>query len=80
MEDWRLPLVEAGVDVLHCSQRRFWDPEFPEIDGENGLNCVAVWPGHLRAGYTVSLGNVALDSSWSICDYMSYRSQVVSPR
>jgi hypothetical protein len=42
MEDWLLPLVEAGVDVLHCSQRRFWDPEFPEIDGENGLNCVAV--------------------------------------
>ena len=22
------PLVEAGVDVFHCSQRRFWEPEF----------------------------------------------------
>ncbi|MCZ6319203.1 12-oxophytodienoate reductase, partial [Escherichia coli] len=23
MTDWLLPLVEAGVDILHCSQRRF---------------------------------------------------------
>ncbi len=29
MTDWLAPLVEAGVDVLHCSQRRFWEPEFP---------------------------------------------------
>lgn len=38
MTDWLLPLVEAGANVLHCSQRRFWDPEFPEIDGKDGLN------------------------------------------
>ena len=38
IEQWLGPLVEAGVDVLHCSQRRFWEPEFPEIDGEHGLN------------------------------------------
>lgn len=31
MSDWLLPLVEAGVDVLHCSQRRFWEAEFPEM-------------------------------------------------
>lgn len=24
MEEWLLPLSEAGVDVFHCSQRRFW--------------------------------------------------------
>ena len=30
--------VDAGVDCLHVSQRRYWEPEFPEIDGENGLN------------------------------------------
>src|SRR5690606_12663877 len=38
MEQWLAPLVEAGVDILHCSQRRFWEAEFPEIDGAQGLN------------------------------------------
>jgi len=28
METWLLPLAEAGVDIFHCSQRRFWEPEF----------------------------------------------------
>ena len=27
--------VDAGVDVLHASQRRWWEPEFPEVDGQN---------------------------------------------
>ena len=32
---WRpgcTPLVEAGADVFHCSQRRFWEPEFEGSD------------------------------------------------
>ena len=28
LEAWLAPLAEAGVDVFHCSQRRFWEPEF----------------------------------------------------
>ncbi len=32
MEDWLLPLKEAGVDIFHCSQRRFWEPEFEGSD------------------------------------------------
>ncbi|MGY4349034.1 2,4-dienoyl-CoA reductase-like NADH-dependent reductase (Old Yellow Enzyme family) [Bradyrhizobium sp. GM7.3] len=60
MSDWLLPLVEAGVDVLHCSQRRFWEPEFPEIDGENGLNC-AGWAKKLTGAATISVGSVGLD-------------------
>lgn len=60
MADWLLPLVEAGVDVLHCSQRRFWEPEFPEIDGENGLNC-AGWAKKLTGAATISVGSVGLD-------------------
>jgi hypothetical protein len=36
--DWLVPLVEAGVDVLHCSRRRSEEPEFPESDRENGWN------------------------------------------
>ena len=60
MADWLLPLVEAGVDVLHCSQRRFWEPEFPEIDGETGLNC-AGWAKKLTGATTISVGSVGLD-------------------
>jgi 2,4-dienoyl-CoA reductase-like NADH-dependent reductase (Old Yellow Enzyme family) len=59
MEDWLLPLVEAGVNVLHCSQRRFWEPEFPEIDGENGLN-FAGWAKRLTGALTISVGSVGL--------------------
>ena len=28
LEAFLAPLVDAGVDVFHCSQRRFWLPEF----------------------------------------------------
>lgn len=59
MADWLVPLVEAGVDVLHCSQRRFWEPEFPEIDGEDGLN-FAGWAKKLTGAATISVGSVGL--------------------
>ncbi|MFW2349010.1 12-oxophytodienoate reductase [Qipengyuania sp.] len=28
MQRWLDPLVRAGVDIFHASQRRFWEPEF----------------------------------------------------
>ena len=59
MTDWLMPLVEAGVDVLHCSQRRFWEPEFPDIDGEQGLN-FAGWAKKLTGAATISVGSVGL--------------------
>jgi 2,4-dienoyl-CoA reductase-like NADH-dependent reductase (Old Yellow Enzyme family) len=59
MADWLLPLAEAGVDVFHCSQRRFWEPEFPEIDGEDGLN-FAGWAKKLTGAATISVGSVGL--------------------
>ena len=59
MADWLAPLVEAGADVLHCSQRRFWDPEFPEVDGEAGLN-FAGWAKKLTGAATISVGSVGL--------------------
>ncbi len=59
MTDWLAPLVEAGVDVLHCSQRRFWEPEFPEIDGQAGLN-FAGWAKKLTGAATISVGSVGL--------------------
>lgn len=63
MTDWLLPLVEAGVDVLHCSQRRFWEPEFPEVDGETGLN-FAGWAKKLTGAATISVGSVGLSGEF----------------
>ncbi|NDW06211.1 NADH:flavin oxidoreductase [Jiella pacifica] len=63
MTDWLAPLVEAGVDILHCSQRRFWEPEFPEIDGEEGLN-FAGWAKRLTGAATISVGSVALSGDF----------------
>lgn len=63
MTDWLAPLVEAGVDILHCSQRRFWEPEFPEIDGAEGLN-FAGWAKKLTGAATISVGSVGLNSDF----------------
>ena len=63
MADWLVPLVEAGADVLHCSQRRFWESEFPEIDGELGLN-FAGWAKKLTGAATISVGSVGLSSDF----------------
>ncbi len=63
MTDWLAPLVEAGVDILHCSQRRFWQPEFPEIDGEGGLN-FAGWAKKLTGAATISVGSVGLSGDF----------------
>jgi 2,4-dienoyl-CoA reductase-like NADH-dependent reductase (Old Yellow Enzyme family) len=63
MSAWLLPLVEAGVDVLHCSQRRFWEPEFPEVDGDRGLN-FAGWAKKLTGAVTISVGSVGLSGDF----------------
>ena len=63
MTDWLAPLVDAGVDILHCSQRRFWQPEFPDIDGQTGLN-FAGWAKKLTGAATVSVGSVGLSGDF----------------
>ena len=63
MTDWLNPLVDAGVDILHCSQRRFWQAEFPEIDGDTGLN-FAGWAKKLTGAATISVGSVGLNSDF----------------
>ena len=63
MTDWLVPLVEAGVDVLHCSQRRFWEPEFPQIDGPTGLN-FAGWAKKLTGARTITVGSVGLSGEF----------------
>jgi 2,4-dienoyl-CoA reductase-like NADH-dependent reductase (Old Yellow Enzyme family) len=55
MEDWLRPLADAGADVFHCSQRRFWEPEFEGSD----LN-FAGWAKKLIGKPTITVGSVGL--------------------
>jgi len=55
MEAWLAPLVDAGADMLHCSQRRFWEPEF---DGSD-LN-FAGWAKKLAGVPSITVGSVGL--------------------
>jgi 2,4-dienoyl-CoA reductase-like NADH-dependent reductase (Old Yellow Enzyme family) len=53
------PLSDAGVDVFHCSQRRFWEPEFEGSD----LN-LAGWTRKLTGKPTITVGSVGLDADF----------------
>lgn len=55
MEAWLNPLADAGVDIFHCSQRRFWEPEFEGSD----LN-FAGWAKKLTGKPTITVGSVGL--------------------
>ena len=57
LEAFLAPLVEAGVDVFHASQRRFWLPEF---EGQGPMN-LAGWTKKLTGKPTISVGSVGLD-------------------
>ncbi len=64
MSAWLTPLVDAGADALHCSQRRFWEPEFPEVDGAQGLN-LAGWAKKLTGAASISVGSVGLSGDFT---------------
>jgi 2,4-dienoyl-CoA reductase-like NADH-dependent reductase (Old Yellow Enzyme family) len=55
MEAWLQPLAEAGADMFHCSQRRFWEPEFEGSE----LN-FAGWAKKLTGRPTITVGSVGL--------------------
>ncbi len=57
LKQWVLPLSEAGVDIFHCSQRRFWEPEFEGSD----LN-FAGWVKKITQKPTITVGSVGLSS------------------
>jgi 2,4-dienoyl-CoA reductase-like NADH-dependent reductase (Old Yellow Enzyme family) len=59
MGAWLLPLAEAGVDLFHCTQRRFWDPEFTGSD----LN-FAGWAKRLTGKSTITVGSVGLSGDF----------------
>jgi len=59
MEAWLVPLAGAGVDIFHCSQRRFWEPEFVGSD----LN-FAGWVKKLTGKITITVGSVGLSGDF----------------
>ena len=59
MVAWLGPLVDAGADMIHCSQRRFWEPEF---DGSD-LN-FAGWVKKLLHVPTITVGSVGLSGDF----------------
>ncbi|MGF7049543.1 2,4-dienoyl-CoA reductase-like NADH-dependent reductase (Old Yellow Enzyme family) [Paenibacillus sp. DS2015] len=59
LERFLAPLSVAGVDIFHCSTRRFWLPEFEGSD----LN-LAGWTHKLTGKPAISVGSVGLDSEF----------------
>ncbi|MDY7220055.1 NADH:flavin oxidoreductase [Denitrificimonas sp. JX-1] len=67
------PLVNAGVDIFHCSTRRFWEPEFEGSD----LN-LAGWTKQLTGKPTITVGSVGLDGS-EFTSFLAGTKEVAQP-
>jgi 2,4-dienoyl-CoA reductase-like NADH-dependent reductase (Old Yellow Enzyme family) len=59
LERWLAPLTEAGVDIFHCSTRRFWEPEF-----EGSPLNLAGWTKKLTGKPVITVGSVGLDNDF----------------
>lgn len=53
------PISDAGVDIFHCSTRRFWEPEF---EGSS-LN-LAGWTRKLLGKPVITVGSVSLNEEF----------------
>ncbi len=54
-----LPLSEAGVDIFHCSTRRFWEPGF-----EGSPLTLAGWTKKITNKPVIAVGSVGLDCTF----------------
>ena len=59
LEQFLQPLCDAGVDVFHCSTRRFWLPEFEGSD----LN-LAGWTKKITGKPCITVGSVSLEDEF----------------
>ena len=59
LEQFLAPLSDAGVDIFHCSQRRFWEPEFESSE----LN-LAGWTRKITGKPCITVGSVGLDGEF----------------
>ena len=57
------PIAEAGVDIFHCSERRYWDIEF-----EGSPMNFAGWIKKLTGRPTITVGSVGLAGPMSVTD------------
>ena len=53
------PMADAGVDLFHCSTRRYWEPAFEGSD--LGL---AGWVRRLSGRPTIAVGSVTLGNDF----------------
>jgi 2,4-dienoyl-CoA reductase-like NADH-dependent reductase (Old Yellow Enzyme family) len=60
LEQFLAPLSAAGVDLFHCSQRRFWEPEFVG----SSLN-LAGWTKKLTGKPTITVGSITLNEEFT---------------
>ena len=61
LETFLMPMVKAGVDMFHCSTRRFWVAEFPETGSDLNL---AGWTKKITGLPTMSVGSVSLNDDF----------------
>jgi 2,4-dienoyl-CoA reductase-like NADH-dependent reductase (Old Yellow Enzyme family) len=59
LERFLRPLSAAGVDAFHCSQRRYWEPEFEGSD----LN-LAGWTKKLTGKPSITVGSIGLSGEF----------------
>lgn len=71
------PLVQAGVDIFHCSTRRFWEPEFPEAVGDGAALNLAGWTRRLSGKPVITVGSVGLDDEF--LKFMVQTDEVAKP-
>ncbi len=65
------PLVNAGVDIFHCSTRRYWEPAF---DGED--RSLSAWTRTLTGKPVIAVGSVTLSNEFK-SDMGKVRAEVV---
>lgn len=56
LEEWLGPVSDAGVDIFHCSDRRFWEPAFAGDDRN-----LAGWTKKVIGKPTITVGSVGLN-------------------
>ena len=59
LEQFLKPLCDAGVDVFHCSTRRFWQPEFEGSE----LN-LAGWTRKITGKPAITVGSISLEGEF----------------
>ncbi len=64
------PLLDAGVDIFHCSSLRFFEPEFPGSDLS-----LAGWTKKITRKPVITVGSVGLDT-----DFVSMRIKGATPK